>query len=161
MKYLIFDLDDTLYSTQDRLDDVTPNYETMRLFPGVLEVLNLDNVTNILVTQGDADIQNKKIDILGIRKYFTEIHVVPKPEDKERIFKDILKHHSITNTQDVYVIGDRRDIDIRYGKMLGCKTVLVEGWKYKDIKPKDKYEIADIFITSFDMLQDILVLMFA
>ena len=61
---------------------------------------------------------------------------MPQSEDKLAIFERIAKEYN--DPKKVMVVGDRRDREIRYGNMMGFTTVLVPGFKYKDIYLKYK-----------------------
>jgi len=155
-KLCIFDLDDTLYDTSNRLDRVTPNFETMKLYPGALEVLSDASVPKILVTYGNTDLQNKKIETLGVRSFFKEILICPTVAEKLNLFKEIIKKSNIQNPEEVAVIGDRRDGEIRYGNMLGFTTIYLKAGKYKDLEAKDDLEIPNFTILSLSELSPIL-----
>src|SRR3989344_7084975 len=148
----IFDLDDTLYDTSDRLDGVTPNFETMKLYRGARSMLQSLRCDLVLVTFGDRRRQERKIDTLGVREYFKEVLICSKTEKKHDLFKNILKKYRIKNPQEVFVIGDRIDSEIRYGKKLGCRTVHFKRGKYSKLLPKDDKEVPDHTIKTFEEL---------
>lgn len=151
-KIFIFDLDDTLYDTSTRLDSVTPNFPAMKLYPDAKVILENQTIKKILVTHGEKETQDKKIDVLKIRGYFGEIYICENRFDKLDCFKKILEKHKIDNPKDVFVVGDRIDSEIKYGNMLGMTTVYLNRGKYMDLKPKDKNEVSEIKIQSLEEL---------
>lgn len=153
-KVVVFDLDDTLYDTSGRLDDVTPNFTTMKLADDAHDLLEKIKYKKILLTHGDTDIQNKKIDTLNIRNLFDEIIIVATNAEKLPVFEKIKKEFK--DPKDVAVVGDRCDSEIRFGNMQGFVTILVSGWKYKNLAPKDDLEIPTYEIKAFSNLTDIL-----
>lgn len=146
-KVIIFDLDDTLYDTSSRLDAVTPNYAEMKLFEGGRDILEKIKSKKILLTHGDEAIQNRKIDILGVRALFDEIIIVSSLGDKLTFFEKMKSEFS--DPKEVAVVGDRRDSEIRFGNMMGFVTILLKQGKYKDNASKDDLEIPTYEIMEF------------
>ncbi|HLD00556.1 MAG TPA: HAD hydrolase-like protein [Candidatus Nanoarchaeia archaeon] len=152
---LIFDLDDTLIPRLP--DNYTPkDLKNLRLLPGAEEILtlNLPGVNKILVTKEiDMGLQNKKIDAVGIRNYFTRIMICFDDPDKRNCFRDSSERYQ---DKDVWIIGDRLDSEIRYGNKLGFKTIRLKQGKYKDLEPKDDSEIPTVTINSLTELAQVL-----
>lgn len=146
-KAIIFDLDDTLYDTSNRIDDVTPNYTEMKLYDGVKDILESISAKKILITQGNIEMQNKKIDTLGVRNLFDEIIILPNAQAKLPEFEKIKLEFS--NPKDVAVVGDRRDAEIRYGNMMGFVSILLNQGKYKDLAVKDDLDISNYEVGEF------------
>ncbi|HEY4512274.1 MAG TPA: HAD family hydrolase [Candidatus Paceibacterota bacterium] len=155
IKVIIFDLDDTLYDTSNRLPGKnSPNFADMKLLSGVRETLEQIKTKKILLTHGVKEIQEKKIDTLGIRGLFDEIIIVPSNTDKIPIFEKIAKEYPDPET--VMAVGDRRDAEIRYGNMQGFVTVLASGFKYKNLLPQDDSDVPVHKIKSFRELGGII-----
>jgi len=152
---VIFDLDDTLYDTSGQLDESFKNIDKIKPFPEAKKLLSAKGFRKILVTRvkHSIEIQNKKIDTLGIRDYFEEIVFCPNEEDKKSRFEEVIKKNK---GEKIIVVGNRPDSELRYGKMLGLTTVLLHHGKYKDIKPADRFEIPDYTIKKLDELLNIL-----
>lgn len=147
-KVIIFDLDDTLFdSTNQPLE--TPNGWPLELFSGWQPILQVESYNNILVTMGEPELQNKKIDALGIRQYFSKIYIVDRNEDKATCFAEVIKEFP---NQDIIVVGNRLDSEIRYGNQLGLKTIFVKYGKYKDMVAKDKFENPTYTIETEDLV---------
>ncbi len=153
---LIFDLDDTLYDTSMRIDENTPNFAEMKLYPDAKNFLESSSSEKILVTYGDVTTQEKKIETLGIRDYFSEIYICRERQEKLDCFKKILGKYKIENLKAILVIGDRIDSEIKYGNILGMTTVLLWRGKYKELKPKDENEIPDFKVQDFEELLKLL-----
>ena len=84
-KLLIFDLDDTLYARYGVVADDYSGMENIAPYSGVIELLNDQEFSKILVTKGETHIQNKKIDLLAIRQFFSRIFIC-KTDLKKKIF---------------------------------------------------------------------------
>jgi FMN phosphatase YigB (HAD superfamily) len=140
-KILIWDLDDTIFhppSTHTELDT------NIHCYDHVIELLEDTSFEHILVTAytyGSEDIQNKKIDMLQIRHLFKEIHMCKEKEDKKNIFVDTITK-SNASQEHIYVLGDRHDGELAYGKTLGIKTICVAlpNGKYLDASKYSEYD---------------------
>jgi len=157
---LLFDLDDTLYSRSEQLSDNYTEKDLSRitLFPGVTHLLtqkklNQKCMTKVLVTKGDNHLQQQKINHLGIDHYFQKVLICPRDEDKKSCFEKAIKDFS---DEDVWVIGNRLDSEIRYGKELGLKTIYLRHGKYASLQPKDAYEVPDYEVEKFEDIINIL-----
>lgn len=146
LKLVIFDLDDTLYDRWGQLDETYGNLPNIKLFPDALQLLNAIKVPKVLISKGDPEIQQKKIDVLGIRPFFEEICVCASPEEKQALFTRLMEKYAITDPKEIAVIGDRLDSEIRYGKLAGFITIRLVHGKYKDLKPRDAFEVPDYTI---------------
>jgi putative hydrolase of the HAD superfamily len=79
-----------------------------------------------LVTTGFDKMQHSKIDQLGIRAEFKEVHVVnPVLTNKKNVFADILERNGYT-AEEVLVIGDDPESEIAAAKALSIRTVLYD-----------------------------------
>ncbi len=159
MKYAlaIFDLDGTLCDP-DPLGGDVKKVDQIKPYEGASTVLSRLPITKVLVTRGDETIQNRKLAILGFAKYFSKIVICSKDEEKHSCFEKIIWAHRTTDPShaldEVVVIGNRRDCEIRYGKMLGCITILVNQGRYKVSRPKDEFEQPDYVIEDIrDLLE--------
>ncbi len=156
VRLVIFDLDDTLYDRWGQLDETYRNLPNITLFPDALQVLNAIKVPKVLISKGEPGIQQQKVDVLGIRPYFEEICVCASPEEKQALFKRLMDNYHITDPKDIVVIGDRLDSEIRAGKMLGFTTIRLLHGKYKDLKPKDAFEVPDYTIKTLREVLEII-----
>lgn len=153
---IIFDLDDTLY---DRTGQVPDNYsdediKRITLFPKVKEFLQNFPDQKILVTkETNPGLQDKKINSLGIRPYFNQIMVCRSDEAKRACFQKIRQNFP---EQEIWVVGDRVDLEIKYGKELGMKTVWLRHGNHKERRPRVAEEVPDYEINEFFELPEIL-----
>jgi FMN phosphatase YigB (HAD superfamily) len=79
-----------------------------------------------LLTEGDEDFQNRKINHLGIRGLFTEIKITSKAEDtKEKMIESLMKEYEKDSLRNdtLLIIGNRLDKEIRAGNNLGIRTI--------------------------------------
>ncbi len=151
---LLFDLDDTLYSRSEQLPDnyAEKDLAEISLFPGALHLLTqkklaTKNLIKVLVTKGAPQLQRQKIKNLGIEPHFQRILICPRDEDKKQCFKNTLTEFP---DEEGWVIGNRLDSEIRYGKELGLKTIYLRHGKYGSLQPKDAYEVPDYEVEQFE-----------
>jgi uncharacterized cofD-like protein len=145
-KVFIFDLDDTLFDSSGR-DSSDEEYFNIKPFDGVLDIISKIDGHIILVTRGEKERQTKKIKVLGLESLFHNIYIVEADNGKFETFKEIAEIHK---GKELIVIGNRIDCELRYGKMLGSKTIYVKHGKYSKLEPVDEFEIADVVIDRFD-----------
>ena len=87
----------------------------------LLTRLKASPIQLFLITAGDVERQDNKIDTLEIRRYFDGIYIVSKGEKKE-IIGDILDEQDLHPSQ-VVVVGDKPLSEIAAGNETGCTTV--------------------------------------
>lgn len=152
---LIFDLDDTLYQKHGVVADDNSGIKKIKLYPEAKRLLEefKTRFKIILVTKGDAAIQNKKIDLLKIRILFDGIMICSLPEEKKACFLKIKKEFP---KEKYIVIGDKLGEEIRYGNELGMITVQLKKGKYENKVPKEKNEIPQYTINEFSALSGLL-----
>jgi len=119
------------------------------------EVIKSLAVTKILVTTGLKELQLGKIKALGIESDFESIHI-DDPQIKPRqykidIFKQILNDSKIA-PEEIWVIGDNPDSEIKAGKKLGMRTI------QRKSNSKKSSKFSDYEIESFEELKGILKL---
>lgn len=118
------------------------------------EIIKEFSQPKILVTTGVKELQNAKIDALGIREDFKSIHIDdPRSQPRNTKFKIFLEilNQSNLKPENIWVIGDNPDSEIQAGHKLGMKTI------QRRSPSKSDSEIADFKIDSFRQLRDILV----
>lgn len=117
-------------------------------------VLKAMSLPKILVTTGFPKLQYAKIEALNIQDDFEAIFVDnPRAKDrkfKKGIFQEFLADRTLA-PQDVWVIGDNPDSEIKAGKELGMNTI-------QRLKPRYQKSIwTDYTIRSFEELSAIIV----
>lgn len=104
-----------------------------------------------LVTTGFTKMQQSKVKQLNIENDFREIHIVDpqiSKKTKKDVFRDVLERFDL-KTQNILIIGDDPDSEIKAGNELGIHTVLYDKL---NLNPKS----LNIRITNFKELQKIL-----
>jgi hypothetical protein len=132
MQTYLVDIDDTVYSRTEQLDDALQNLMNIKPFSGVKNFCTEHDC--VFVTTGDPLLQMKKMRILGLKKSASAIHVVSENKQKFSVFK--LYPSSI-------VLGNRRDAEIRYGNLAGHYTVLFLHGKYANLPIETEHDCAN------------------
>lgn len=100
--------------------------ERLRLDPKVRILLrDLRRGSSLfLLTEGDADLQNRKIEHLGLRDLFDEVVIVPSGTEpaKEEAIAALLRRHELP-PDSVVLVGNRLDREILAGERLHLTTV--------------------------------------
>lgn len=149
---IIFDLDDTLYDRFGTLPDNLMGIDKIKVYPGVKEFLREEkNFIKVLVTKGNKFLQQKKLEILGLKFDFDIVAVCETNKEKKSAFQSIIKKHP---SKKIYVVGDRVDSEIRYANELGLVTVLISKGKYKNLKAKGSDDIPNYCFQSFQEMVD-------
>lgn len=94
------------------------DYEELKKIPG----------ERYLVTTGFSDLQWSKIERMGIKADFKEIHVVDpdiSSKTKKDVFADILQRKGYA-VSEVWVVGDDPVSEIRAAQELGIETALLD-----------------------------------
>jgi putative hydrolase of the HAD superfamily len=88
----------------------------------------------ILATLGDPQVQDKKVQLSGLKKYFSEIYVLKHKNVEE--YKNILKEHNL-NKKDTWIIGNSVRSDLNPGLKLGINCILIPylSWKFEEEEP--------------------------
>ncbi len=112
-------------------------FEGLQLFPGAIDLLDdlrgLDSAPRIgMITNGPTDVQDAKLDRLGIRKKFdfiliSEAFGVPKPD--RRIFEAALQRGPAPAADAVF-IGDAPEFDIAGAHRCGMRTIWMDHGRF-------------------------------
>jgi putative hydrolase of the HAD superfamily len=92
-------------------------------------------VDKFLVTTGFPNMQQSKIDSMGLQKDFLEIHIVDPStsnKTKKEVFVDILQQHRYAK-EEVLVVGDDLNSEIKAAQELGIDAVWYD--KYERYEP--------------------------
>ena len=157
MKHIAFDLIAKKYNFPNPLIQQfyqiieSGNYQLkIDTFPDYHYLLQYD-YPKYLVTTGLPNLQNAKIEALGIREDFEQVHI-DNPTDSNRVFKKGIFQQILAHSQasQAVVIGDNPISELKAGKELGLVTV-------QRMYGKTQYsEYADYAINSFEDLNRIL-----
>lgn len=108
----------------------------VHLFKGVdLLLENLKSAYKlVLVTRGHVDQQRLKIEKAGFSEAIFDQIIIVEHKDKKEAFSTVSSGY---NSNKVFVIGDRVDVDLQPAKALGFKTCLVRQGRgeYQKISP--------------------------
>lgn len=136
---IVIDLDDTLcLTTQCGLREDPGNLPKLGLAPGAIEFLeHFDQVT--LLTQGEEKWQQKKIDQLGLRKYFKQIMIVPGPKEK---LETLIVYKRFLKSGQLVIVGDRIDSEVLFGNRIGIPTIRVRhpSGRYASLEPRNRFD---------------------
>lgn len=161
MKIVVFDLDDTLYDRTRQVRDTHFSKDINKITPfnAAKDILSIEDYKKILLATAKTGIpiQEKKLRILGIKNYFDETIFCSADEEKQEALNKIVRKYRVANTKNILVIGNRRDVEIRYGNLAGCITVLLNQGKYSSLQPKDAYEAPNYSIRELSEFLPILV----
>ncbi len=130
------------------------------LFPDVTDTLiqlKMQGYRLILVTSGEKEIQDKKINVLGLSGgYFDDILVADRNNDqiKKACFQKVMRRYNL-KPEEIMCIGDKIDDELTASRSLGITTVMFEHGRHyeaylrephKYIKPDYSIKhIKDIF----------------
>ena len=133
-----------------------PDLSAMQIFPDSKEVLSKlrDNFRLVLISQGSPKSQEQRIDLLGIRQYFDHIFL-PELGTKGKYFEEALRILEL-NPNEVLVVGDRVDSEIKIANDLGMQTCRILKGKYKVLDPRFQNEEPDYTINTLRGLYGIL-----
>ena len=114
-------------------------FRHLKLYPDAvpfLEGLKRLGARVVLVTDSSTNWQRRKLELLGIEDYFDD--VIISGETGHSKFEDYNFRLALERFPDdeVYVVGDRDETDMRGGKSIGARTVLVRRGYFRDKHPK-------------------------
>ncbi len=120
IKTIAFDLDSTVMKSKSGKfsDEIIQLFENLKKDFSIAIISNNSNPNYIKKVIGQVEVPM--------------LFQAKKPTTK--IAKEFLKQHNIS-TQEMVMIGDRPLTDILFGKILGCKTVLVDSISWSEEKP--------------------------
>ncbi len=155
-KLIIFDGDNCLWDTEAIRE--SGDVKELQTFEDTIFTLRSLICTKMLVTAGNREVQLEKIRITGIAPFFSNIFVCPLLDNKKKVFREILYRPELMGVvfDEVSVVGDRVNFEIRFGKELGFRTVRMKYGKHSGDIPKNKFEIPDFEITKLSELLSII-----
>jgi FMN phosphatase YigB (HAD superfamily) len=117
-------------------------------FPDVPEALRRlrESYRLFLLTGGDRETQQMKIDRLGIRWAFEDVLFCGVGSgEKGKVLRRLLEHTGL-RPREVLSVGNRIDREIREAKELGMATALMVGGEYGHLRPEGALENPDMTI---------------
>ena len=124
MRYVIIDLNDTLAYTNRDIGTDPEHIPQLKLVEGAMKFLQRHKWHSTLLTAGDRQEEEEKIEVLGIRRCFRQIVILPKPENKRLWLEEFVRNFP-HDPSHIVIVGDRLDVEIAKGNELGCTTVRV------------------------------------
>lgn len=155
-KIFIWDLDDTIVKTTQTASvnkDGNIDISDLKIYNNVLDILKDDSIVHVLVSTAkhSKEIQNQKIDMFSIRRYFKEIIIVDSDEKKLEEINNL--KYKYNYVQKLFVIGDNTESELKFANDLGMKSVRVK------IDGKRKGDISDfVFCLEINTEEDFLKL---
>ncbi len=162
IKLIVFDLDDTLLDTTGELLPIanSPAFaerltRPLPLIPGALKNLEYLAVrySLVLLTQGDPQIQNSKIQNLSILHFFKSVYIANKMagETKSIYFQKFLQEFNLP-PQDILSIGNRLSTDLIPAKEMGYRTCHFQYGEHLDEIEKYSPHLIDFRVQSHQEL---------
>lgn len=152
-KVVLFDIDHTLFDTEEFKDSLLSKYS---LFEGITDLLGelvKNNIKIGIVSQGERDFQIKKIQETGLDKFFSSenIYIV---KDKIIEIEEILKLYS---SSELYLVDDRLDV-LGYAKknMDSITTIFVKYGKKKITEEVSEFE-PDYSVEEVNKIRQIII----
>ncbi|HJO03791.1 MAG TPA: HAD hydrolase-like protein [Acidobacteriota bacterium] len=137
----------------------TTDVAAIRLLPGarrLLEALAPDHAL-FLVTAGDPDTQQRKVERLAIGRFFRAVRTVSSVigEHKRDAFKELVADHALA-PQHCVCVGDRLVGEIRDCNELGMTTVWMRRGEFRHLGPQTDNDQPSHTIVSLDELAALL-----
>ena len=106
------------------------------LVDGVFRVLDIlsKKYFLILATLGDPQVQEEKVRLSGLKKYFSEIYILKHKNVEE--YQNILKEHNL-DKEETWIVGNSVRSDLNPGLKLGVNCILIPylSWKFEEEEP--------------------------
>jgi len=106
------------------------------LVDGVYQVLEIlsKKYFLILATLGDPQVQEEKVRVSGLKKYFSEVYILKHKNVEE--YQNILREHNL-DKKDTWIIGNSVRSDLNPGLKLGINCILIPylSWKFEEEEP--------------------------
>jgi len=106
------------------------------LVDGVFRVLDIlsKKYFLILATLGDPQVQEEKVRLSGLKKYFSEIYILKHKNVEE--YQNILKEHNL-DKKETWIVGNSVRSDLNPGLKLGVNCILIPylSWKFEEEEP--------------------------
>jgi len=99
----------------------------------VLDVL-VQKYILILATLGDPIVQENKLKVTGLIKYFSKVYIMKYKSMEE--YKNIIKEMGL-NKEETWLVGNSVRSDLNPGLKLGLNCILIPyfAWKFEEEKP--------------------------
>jgi len=138
-------------------------FSAIKVYPDTIPMLKkLEKYGKIIVTDSDGDpdnsIKNKKIRILGIKKYFDLIitsNETGKNKPDKKLWKVALKKFKLS-PKECIMVGDKPEMDLKPAKEMGMATVWMKRGHWASLRKGKKFKYVDYEINKISQLLKIL-----
>ncbi|AFK22724.1 HAD family hydrolase [Pyrococcus sp. ST04] len=125
-------------------------FANLKLYPDVLPFLSSLRAMNaklVLVTDSSSTWQRRKLEVLGIQRFFDEVIISGETgHSKHEPYNFFLARKKFPKEEPVFVIGDRDETDMKGGKAIHATTILVRRGYFKGRRAKyADYVVNDLF----------------
>ncbi len=133
----------------------TTDVTALRLLPGgrdLLEALAPRHAL-FLVTAGDPQTQQRKLERLAITRFFRAVRLVSSiaGESKRNAFRELVADHALA-PQHCICVGDRLIGEIRDGNRLGMTTIWMQHGEFRRLRPQTENDQPSHTIASLNEL---------
>lgn len=153
-EFLVLDLDKLLQRIMERIykeikkEDLEEMlnlvdrtfFSNLRLFPDAklfLEGLKKEGAKIVLITDSSSYWQRKKLEVLDIKDYFDALIISGETgHSKLEPYNFFLARRLFPREEEIYMVGDRDDTDMKGGKAIGATTILVKRGYFRTRKPR-------------------------
>ena len=125
-------------------------FARIKTYPSTIPTLKkLKNYKKIIITDSDGDphnyIKNKKISILGLKKYFDLMvtsNETGKNKPDKKLWKVALKKLNL-NPKECMMVGDKPEMDLKPAKEMGMATVWMRRGDWASRRKGKKFKYID------------------
>ncbi|HDZ36667.1 MAG TPA: HAD family hydrolase [Thermococcus sp.] len=148
--------------SQEELDDITELvdrvfFSNLKLFPDAvpfLKGLKDMRARIVLITDSSTKWQRKKLEYLGIKDYFDALIISGETGySKLEPHNFRLARRLFPDEDEVYVVGDRDDTDMRGGKEIGATTILVQRGYFRGRLAKHADYVVEDLIEALEVIK--------
>jgi len=124
--------------------------------PQTLDKLKKKNIKLVLITSGRYRRQERKIEMLGLKRWFDVILIrdIEGPP-LETFFKTAIQRLKL-KPEEILSVGDRINYEIKISNKLGMKTARMLSGRFKNLSPRNDLEEADYSIKKISQILSLL-----
>lgn len=133
-------------------------FSNLKLYPDALpflQGLKEMGAKIVLITDSSSHWQRKKLEYLGIKDYFDALIISGETGHSKldphnfRLATSMFPHE-----EEIYMVGDRDDTDMRGGKDIGATTILVKRGYFKGRRPKHADYIVNDLLEALEVIKN-------
>ncbi|WP_457742208.1 HAD family hydrolase [Thermococcus sp.] len=132
-------------------------FSHLSLYPDAipfLEGLRKIKANIVLVTDSSTNWQRKKLKVLGVEKYFDDVIISGETghsKFEEYNFRLALERFP---DEEVFVVGDRDETDMRGGRKIGATTILVNRGYHRRRTPKNADYVVGNLLDALEVIMN-------